>query len=140
VVTEKVQSLPVSGSFLVLSHGSAEKRKNIEVKLPDSYFVASVGILFRICDGDRVGIARFRVDAKADKILGATIVGTNAGNMIGEVTLATQSDTRLGALAAVIHPYPTMSEVIRQAGDLYNRTRLTTTVKLLLRGVIKLQR
>jgi hypothetical protein len=51
-----------------------------------------------------------------------------------------QSDTGLGALAAVIHPYPTTSEVIRQAGDLYNKTRLTTTVKSLLRGVIKFQR
>jgi pyruvate/2-oxoglutarate dehydrogenase complex dihydrolipoamide dehydrogenase (E3) component len=93
-----------------------------------------------ICDGDRVGLVRFRVDAKTDKILGASIVGTNAGNMIGEVTLAMQSDTGLGALAAVIHPYPTSSEVIRQAGDSYNKTRLTTTVKSLLRGVIKLQR
>lgn len=93
-----------------------------------------------ICDSDRVGLVRFRVDAKTDKILGASIVGSNAGNMIGEVTLAMQSDTGLGALAAVIHPYPTTSEVIRQAGDLYNKTRLTTTVKSLLRGVIKFQR
>ena len=93
-----------------------------------------------ICDSDRVGLVRFRVDAKIDKILGASIVGSNAGNMIGEVTLAMQSDTGLGALAAVIHPYPTTSEVLRQAGDLYNKTRLTTTVKSLLRGVIKIQR
>ena len=93
-----------------------------------------------ICDDDRVGVVRFRVDAKTDKILGVSIVGSNAGNMIGEVTLAMQSDTGLGALAAVIHPYPTTSEVIRQAGDLYNKTRLTLTVKSLLRGVIKLQR
>lgn len=93
-----------------------------------------------ICDSDREGLVRFRVDATTDKILGASIVGSNAGNMIGEVTLAMQSDTGLGALAAVIHPYPTTSEVIRQAGDLYNKTRLTLTVKSLLRGVIKLQR
>jgi pyruvate/2-oxoglutarate dehydrogenase complex dihydrolipoamide dehydrogenase (E3) component len=93
-----------------------------------------------ICDSDRVGLVRFRVHAKTDKILGASICGSNAGNMIGEVTLAMQSGTGLGALAAVIHPYPTSSEVLRQAGDLYNKTRLTTTVKSLLRGVIKLQR
>lgn len=93
-----------------------------------------------ISDNDRVGLVRFRVEAKTDKILGASIVGSNAGNMIGEVTLAMQSGTGLGALAAVIHPYPTTSEVIRQAGDLYNKTRLTTTVKSLLRGVIKIQR
>lgn len=92
-----------------------------------------------ICDGDRVGLVRFRVDAKSDKILGASIVGTNAGDMIGEVTLAMKSRTGLGKLASVIHPYPTASEVIRQAGDEYNRTRLTPSTKSILRGVIKLQ-
>lgn len=91
-------------------------------------------------DDDTVGFVRFRVDAKTDKILGASIVGPDAGNMISEVTLAIQSDTGLGKLAAVIHPYPTTAEAIRQAGDVFNKTRLTNTVKQLLRGVIKLQR
>lgn len=93
-----------------------------------------------IADDTSQGLVRFRVDAKSDKILGASIVGLGAGNMISEVTLAMQSDTGLGSLAAVIHPYPTTAEAIRQAGDLYNRTRLTTTVKSLLRGIIKVQR
>ncbi len=35
----------------------------------------------------------------------------------------------LGKLAGVIHPYPTQAEAIRQIGDLYNRTRLTPTVR-----------
>lgn len=93
-----------------------------------------------LCDGETTGMVRFRVDSKTDKILGATIVGAGAGNMISEVTLAMQSGTGLGSLAAVIHPYPTTAEAVRQAGDLYNKERLTTTVKSLLRGVIKLQR
>jgi len=38
----------------------------------------------------------------------------------------------LGALASVIHPYPTQAEAIRQTGDLYNRTRLTPFVQQLL--------
>ena len=37
----------------------------------------------------------------------------------------------LGSLANVIHPYPTQAEAIRKAGDAYNRTRLTPTVKKL---------
>eukprot|EP00977_Amphora_coffeiformis_P014618 scaffold4133_cov146-Amphora_coffeaeformis.AAC.2 len=77
--------------------------------------------------------------ARADTILGASIVGEGAGNMISEITLAMKSGTGLGALANVIHPYPTTAEVIRQSGDLYNKTKLTTTVKTLLRGVVKLQ-
>ena len=91
-------------------------------------------------DDDTVGFVRFRVDANSDRILGASIVGPDAGNMISEVTLAMQSDTGLGKLAAVIHPYPTTAEAIRQAGDVFNKTRLTNNVKQLLRGVIKLQR
>ena len=93
-----------------------------------------------ICDDTREGFVRFRVDAKKDTILGCSIVGEGAGNMIGEVTLAMQSGTGLGALASVIHPYPTTSEVIRQSGDVYNKTKLTTTVKSLLRGIVKIQK
>lgn len=93
-----------------------------------------------ICDGETDGFVRIHVEDKSDTILGASIVGANAGNMISELTLAMQSKTGLGALASVIHPYPTTAEAIRQAGDLYNRTRLTTTVKQLLRGIVKVQR
>jgi len=71
-----------------------------------------------ICDGETTGMVRIRVEEKSDRILGATIVGKGAGNMISEITLAIQSNTGLGALAAVIHPYPTNAEAIRQAGDL----------------------
>ncbi len=46
----------------------------------------------------------------------------------------------LGALANVIHPYPTQAEVIRKAGDAYNRTRLTPFVQKLFRGWLALTR
>lgn len=49
----------------------------------------------------------WQVAEKKDTILGATIVGPNAGNMISEVTVAMQAGMGLGALASVIHPYPT---------------------------------
>jgi pyruvate/2-oxoglutarate dehydrogenase complex dihydrolipoamide dehydrogenase (E3) component len=93
-----------------------------------------------ICDGETEGMVRIRVDAKSDKILGATIIGKNAGNMISEITLAMQSGTGLGSLAAVIHPYPTTGEAIRQTGDLFNKTKLTPAAKSILRGLIKVQR
>jgi pyruvate/2-oxoglutarate dehydrogenase complex dihydrolipoamide dehydrogenase (E3) component len=92
-----------------------------------------------ICDDTTKGFVRFRVDAKKDTILGASIVGEGAGNMISEITLAMQSGTGLGSLAAVIHPYPTTAEVLRRSGDLYSKTKLTTTVKSLLRGIVKMQ-
>lgn len=48
--------------------------------------------------------------------------------------------TGLGKVAAVIHPYPTQAEAIRQTGDMYNRTRLTKTVKSLFNGLMKWRR
>lgn len=92
-----------------------------------------------ICDDNTEGFIRFRVDSKTDAILGCSIVGEGAGNMIGEVALAMESGTGLGAMANVIHPYPTTSEVVRQSGDVYNKTKLTNTVKQLLRGIVKIQ-
>ena len=46
----------------------------------------------------------------------------------------------LGALAYVIHPYPTVAEAVRQCGDQYNKTRLTLTVKMLFRSLLAARR
>ena len=61
--------------------------------------------------------------------MAATIVGSHAGDMISEITVAIHSGMGLGRLANGIHPYPTAAEAIRQCGDAYNRSRLTPTVK-----------
>ena len=49
-----------------------------------------------------------------DRIIGCTIVGPNAGDMISEVTLCMQYGIGVAELAGVIHPYPTTQEAIRQ--------------------------
>jgi pyruvate/2-oxoglutarate dehydrogenase complex dihydrolipoamide dehydrogenase (E3) component len=85
-----------------------------------------------ILDGEAEGMVKIHVKRGSDKILGATIVARHAGEMISEITLAMAGKIGLGALASVIHPYPTQAEAIRQTGDLYNRTRLTPFVKQLL--------
>ena len=43
----------------------------------------------------------------------------------------------IGALAGVIHPYPTVAEGVRKAGDAYNRTRLTPGRAALLRRYLR---
>lgn len=117
-------------------YGKDLDEKGIEYRVIEKHFKDNDR---SICDDTTEGFVRFRVDAKKDTILGASIVGEGAGNMISEVTLAMKSGMGLGSLATVIHPYPTTAEVIRQSGDVYNKTKLTTTVKKLLRGVVKLQ-
>jgi pyruvate/2-oxoglutarate dehydrogenase complex dihydrolipoamide dehydrogenase (E3) component len=85
-----------------------------------------------IADGEEDGFVKVHVKAGTDTIVGATIVARHAGEMIGELTLAMVAKVGLGALANVIHPYPTQAEAMRQVGDAYNRTRLTPRVKRLL--------
>lgn len=91
-------------------------------------------------DGETEGFVRIHVKKGSDEILGATVVGEHAGDLISEIALAMRGEVGLGTLADVIHPYPTTAEAIRQAGDAYNRTRLTNTVKSLFRGLLALRR
>jgi len=82
-----------------------------------------------ILDGEAEGVAAVHVRRGTDRIVGATIVARNAGDMINEITLAMAHGVGLGKLADVVHPYPTQAEVIKQIADTYNRTRLTPTVQ-----------
>jgi pyruvate/2-oxoglutarate dehydrogenase complex dihydrolipoamide dehydrogenase (E3) component len=93
-----------------------------------------------IVDGETEGFVKVRVRKGSDQILGATIVARHAGEMINEITLAMTARIGLGAIANVIHPYPTQAEAIRQTGDAYNRTRLTPFAKGLLGFWLKVSR
>jgi pyruvate/2-oxoglutarate dehydrogenase complex dihydrolipoamide dehydrogenase (E3) component len=84
-----------------------------------------------ILEGHTNGLVRVHVRKGTDKIIGATIVAANAGDMISEITLAMTNNLGLKHIANAIHPYPTQAEAIRQVGDAYNRTRLTPFAKSL---------
>jgi len=85
-----------------------------------------------ILDGETEGFVRIHVRKGTDEILGATVVATHAGDMIGELTLAMKGKLGLKTIGGTIHPYPTQAEAIRKTGDLYSRTRLTPFVKKLM--------
>jgi pyruvate/2-oxoglutarate dehydrogenase complex dihydrolipoamide dehydrogenase (E3) component len=84
-----------------------------------------------ILEGRTNGFVRVHVRKGTDRIIGATIVAFNAGDMISEITLAMTNGLGLKHIAGTIHPYPTQAEAIRQVADAYNRTRLTPMVKKL---------
>ncbi|MBD2005957.1 MULTISPECIES: mercuric reductase [Cyanophyceae] len=105
------------------------QKKGIEV---DTFFVPLSDVDRAVADGETAGFAKVFVKKGTDKILGATIVARNAGDMISEVTLAIVGNLGLKTLGSVIHPYPTQAEVIRKAADEYSRTRLTPFIKKLL--------
>ncbi len=82
-----------------------------------------------ILEGHREGFVR--VHAHKGRILGATIVGEHAGNLISEVAVAMQAGMKLGSLSNVIHPYPTVAEAVQRIGDAYNRSRFTPLIQKL---------
>jgi len=68
-------------------------------------------------------------------------IGMNhAGEIISELTLAIAAGIGLGRIAGVIHPYPTQAEAIKKIADAYNRTRLTSSRKRLLTGLLAWRR
>lgn len=93
-----------------------------------------------VLDGEEEGFARVHVKAGTDKILGATIVASHAGEMISELSLAMTAGIGLKTIARTIHPYPTQAEAIRKLADAYNRTRLTPWVKRLMTWWLTWQR
>ena len=100
------------------------KEQGIET---DTYKVEFHHVDRAVADGEDNGFVKILTKKGSDKILGATIVASHAGEMLNEITLAMTQKIGLGAFVHVIHPYPTQAEAIRRAADMYNRTRLTST-------------
>lgn len=92
-----------------------------------------------VLDGEIRGFARVHASARG-RILGATLVSSHAGEMIGEMSLAVTEGLSLGALARTIHPYPTQAEAWKKLGDAWNRTKLTPRVRSLFEGFLRWRR
>jgi len=87
-----------------------------------------------VTDGEEDGFVKILVKAGSDRILGATLVASHAGEMISEITLAMVGRLGLGTILETIHPYPTQAEGIKRAAGAHARTRLTPLAARLLRG------
>lgn len=87
-----------------------------------------------IADGEREGFVEVLTVPGKDKILGATIVGTHAGERIAEFVLAMRHKLGLGKILATIHAYPTLMEGNKYvAGEWKRAHQPTRTLALLAR-------
>lgn len=77
------------------------------------------------------------VTSKRGKILGATIVGAQAGELIIPWTLAINSGLNIRALAGLVVPYPTLGEIGKRAAGSFFTPNLTSP---LLRCIIRFLR
>ncbi|EJN6960539.1 dihydrolipoyl dehydrogenase [Photobacterium damselae] len=74
-----------------------------------------------ITDGEDHGFIKVITPKGKDTILGATIVGANAGDLLAEFTLAMRHNLGLNKILATVHPYPTMSEAVKYTAGVWKR-------------------
>ncbi|WP_408022646.1 mercuric reductase [Stieleria varia] len=103
----------------------------------DTYTQPLSGVDRAILEGRTEGFARVHVKKGTDKIVGATVVAENAGDLISEFTMAMTHGLGLKKIGSTIHPYPTQAESIRKLGDQYNKTRLTPFVAKLFNNWLR---
>lgn len=69
------------------------------------------------------GLAKIVLGPKG-RILGATIVGPRAGELIGTWALAISARLKIGAVASAVLPYPTLSEISKRVAGSYYTPKL----------------
>jgi pyruvate/2-oxoglutarate dehydrogenase complex dihydrolipoamide dehydrogenase (E3) component len=94
------------------------------------------GVDRAVVDEDPDGLVR--VHHEHGRLLGCTIVASRAGEMIGVATHVLTHGARLRDLGDTIHPYPTLNNAFRAAGDAFGRTRLTPRVRRILQRYFRL--
>jgi dihydrolipoamide dehydrogenase len=72
-----------------------------------------------VANGRAEGFTKLLFDAETHRIVGGTIVGTNAGDMIGEIALAIEMGADAVDIGKTIHPHPTLGESIGMAAEVF---------------------
>jgi len=72
--------------------------------------------------GRSEGLTKVIFDEATERVIGAGIVGPNAGDLIAEVALAIEMDCEASDLGATIHPHPTLSETVAFAAEAFEGT------------------
>lgn len=70
-----------------------------------------------IANGAEYGFTKLVFDAETHRVIGGSIVGPNAGDMIGEVALAIEMGADAVDIGKTIHPHPTLGESIGMAAE-----------------------
>jgi dihydrolipoamide dehydrogenase len=99
----------------------AAKAKGIAVSVGRFNFAANGRA---IAAGATDGYVKIIADAKTDKILGAQILGHNAGELISEVVTHMEYGGSAEDLGRTIHAHPTMSEAVKEAGLAVSKSAL----------------
>jgi dihydrolipoamide dehydrogenase len=98
------------------------KEKNI----PHEVTVYGIDDLDRaIADGEAHGFVKVLTQPGTDRILGVTIVGEHAGDLLAEYVLAMKHGLGLNKILGTIHVYPTLAEANKYAAGVWKRSTVT---------------
>jgi len=100
---------------------TAAKEKNIPVKICKFPWMAS-GRAMTLNRTD--GLTKIVADPQSGRVLGMTIVGESAGEMISEGVLAIGQKATVEDIMSTIHPHPTLSETIPEAAEAFHNLSL----------------
>ncbi len=95
-------------------HADAAREAGREVKLGQARFVGEAKAL---AEGESDGYVQLVADAGSGLLLGATIIGPHAVELIHEVGVAISDGFTMAELGEVIHAHPTVSEVVMDAAQ-----------------------
>ena len=72
--------------------------------------------------GRSEGMTKLLFDGDTGRVIGAGIVGPNAGDLIAEVALAIEMGCDAEDISLTIHPHPTLSETVALAAEMFSGT------------------
>ncbi len=93
-----------------------------------------------VTEVEGVGFAKIITTGWKGKIIGAHIVGPNAGELISELALAIKKGMTVKDISSTIHVYPTLALGTRQTADLFFRHKFESSLWLqkLLKFIVRL--
>ena len=68
------------------------------------------------------GLTKLLFDKQTHKVIGAGLVGPNAGDLIAEVALAIEMGCDAADIGLTVHPHPTLSETVGMAAEAFEGT------------------
>lgn len=90
-----------------------------------------------VCDREDRGFIKVLTPKGSDKILGVTLVSPHAGDLLPEWTLAMTQNIGLKTISNLIHVYPTLSEINKRVGGVFQNSRLTPRLRRILSSYLR---
>jgi pyruvate/2-oxoglutarate dehydrogenase complex dihydrolipoamide dehydrogenase (E3) component len=105
--------------------GLNEREANERGVAYDAFTASFADVDRAVLEGASTGFARVLTAKGKDRILGVTIVGERAGDLLPEFVLAMKNEIGLTKIAQTVHLYPSLSEIARKVADEQQKRRLT---------------